>query len=89
MLITFAGLGIELLNIEDGPEPIIYISVPTATTDTGPDGLCLARKALADRIYTKLNEMGLLCKIKFKVRDEVWTNDKRIEAETKLKLNLN
>ena len=83
MVIAFRGLGIQIENWVDTPsgEPIIYISVPKETTDIGPDGLGLAGKKLADRIFTKLHEMGANAQIKYKIRDEVWTKEKRIEAE--------
>ena len=83
MVIAFRGLGIQIENWIDTPEgePIIYISVPKETTDIGPDGLGLAGKKLADRVFTKLNEMGAVCQIKFKIRDEVWTKEKRLLAE--------
>ena len=83
MVIAFRGLGIEIENWVDQPngEPIIYISVPKESTDVGPSGVPLAGKKLADRIFTKMYDMGAKCQIKFKIRDEVWTKDKRLLAE--------
>lgn len=83
MIIAFRGLGIEIENWIDTPEgvPVIYISVPRESTDVGPTGMALAGKKLADRVFTKLNEMGAVCQIKFKIRDEVWTKEKRLLAE--------
>lgn len=83
MMIAFRGLGIQ---IEDWVDTVtttrIYISVPKETTDTGPTGINLAGKALADRMLTKMREMGAEnLEIKFKIRDEVWTREKRVEAE--------
>ena len=83
MMIAFRGLGIEIENWVDTPEgvPVIYISVPKESTDVGPTGIALAGKKLADRVFTKLNEMGAVCQVKFKIRDEVWTKEKRLLAE--------
>lgn len=83
MVIAFRGLGIQIENWVDTPsgEPIIYISVPKESTDIGPDGTALAGKKLADRIFTKLAEMSSKAQIKYKIRDEIWTKEKRLEAE--------
>lgn len=83
MVLAFRGLGIQIENwIDDPSGPIIYISVPKDSTDTGPGGLALAGKKLADRVFTKMNEMGANCQIKFKIRDEIWSREKRLMAET-------
>ncbi len=82
MIIAFRGLGIQIENWIDDPNgPIIYISVPKESIDNGPDGISLAGKQLADRVFTKMNEIGAHCQIKFKIRDEIWTKEKRLEAE--------
>ena len=90
MMIAFRGLGVEIENWIDTPEgiPVIYISVPNESTDTGPNWVTLAGKKLADRIFTKLNEMGAICQVKFKIRDEVWTKEKRLLAEDIAKYEL-
>lgn len=83
MIIAFRGLGIQIEDWVDTPAgTTIYISVPKATTDTGPSGVNLAGKALADKVLTLMRDMGAEnLQIKFKNRDEVWTREKRIEAE--------
>lgn len=83
MMIAFRGLGIQIDDwIDTSTNTTIYISVPKETTDTGPTGVALAGKALADRMLTKMRDMGAEnIQIKFKIRDEVWTREKRIEAE--------
>lgn len=83
MTIAFRGLGI---NIEDwkqvNSDEVIYISVPKESTDVGPNGTSLAGKKLADRMFTKSKEMGAdNLQIKFKIRDEVWTKEKRLADE--------
>ena len=83
MIIAFRGLGIQIEDWKqiDGCE-VVYISVPKDSTDNGPSGVPLAGKALADRVLTKLRDMGAHnLQIKFKIRDEVWTLEKRLEAE--------
>ena len=83
MMIAFRGLGIEIDDWVDTPtNTTIYISVPKETIDTHPGGGNLAGKALADRMLTKMRDMGATnLAIKFKVRDEIWTREKRLAAE--------
>ena len=83
MMIAFRGLGIQIEDwVDTATTTTIYISVPKETTDTGPTGVNLAGKALADRMLTKMRDMGAEnLQIKFKIRDEIWTREKRIEAE--------
>lgn len=83
MMIAFRGLGIQIEDwVDTTTTTTIYISVPKETTDTGPTGVALAGKALADRLLTKMRDMGANnLAIKFRIRDEVWTKEKRIEAE--------
>ena len=57
---------------------VMYISVPSDTTDYKENFEKLAGKKLADRIQTKLRDLG--CKdlqIKYRIRNEVWTKEKR------------
>ena len=75
MLLGMSSFGMVIDKWEDN---IMYISVPKDSTDYGPTGEILAGKKLADRIQTKLRDLG--CKelrIKYKIRDEVWTKEKR------------
>ena len=83
MMIAFRGLGIQIEDwVDTATTTTIYISVPKETTDTGPTGVALAGKALADRMLTKMRDIGAEnLQIKFKIRDEIWTREKRIEAE--------
>lgn len=74
-------LGISSLGVvfDNWEEDVIYISVPKASTDFGPDGQQpLAGKALADRLQTRFRDMGAAnLKVKYRIRDEVWTKEKR------------
>lgn len=83
MMIAFRGLGIQIEDcVDTDTSTTLYISVPKETTDTMPNGINLAGKSLADRMLTKLREMGVEnLQIKFKIRDEVWTKEKRLAAE--------
>ena len=75
MLLGMSSFG---MVIDKWEENIMYISVPKDSTDYGPAGEALAGKKLADRIQTKLRDLG--CKdlrIKYKIRDEIWTKEKR------------
>ena len=56
----------------------LYISVPKDTTDDRDELEKLAGKKLADRVQTKLRDLGCKnLKIKFRLRDEIWTEEKR------------
>ena len=75
MLLGMSSFG---MIIDKWESDIMYISVPRDSTDYGPTGEVLAGKKLADRLQTKLRDLG--CKnlrIKYRIRDEVWTKEKR------------
>lgn len=75
MLLGMSSFGMVIDKWEDN---IMYISVPKESTDYGPTGEVLAGKKLADRIQTKLRDLGAEdLKIKYRIRDEVWTKEKR------------
>ena len=75
MLLGMSSFGMVIEKWEDD---IMYISVPRDSTDYGPAGEILAGKKLADRIFTKLRDLGCsTIQIKYKIRDEVWTKEKR------------
>lgn len=82
MVLAFRSMGIEIedwVDTYDGTT--IYISVPKETIDTASAGVNLAGKPLADRLKTKMRDMG--CKnfdVKFRIRNEVWTKEKREAA---------
>lgn len=82
MALGIRSIGIEIDDWEDTYDSTtVWISVPRETTDTEQGGVNLAGKALADRFMTKMRDMG--CKnfrVKFRIRDEVWTKEKRLEA---------
>ena len=73
-------LGMKSLGIiiDKWEEDTIYISVPKDTTDYREETEKLAGKKLADRLQTKFRDMGCKnLKIKYRIRDEVWTKEKR------------
>jgi hypothetical protein len=74
MLLGMSSFGMEIIKWDSDT---IYISVPRFSTDYGPTGEALAGKKLADRIYTKLHDLGCNIKIKYQIRDETWTRTKR------------
>lgn len=75
MLLGMSSFGMVIDKWEDN---IMYISVPKESTDYGPTGEALAGKKLADRIQTKLRDLGAKdLKIKYRIRDEIWTKEKR------------
>jgi hypothetical protein len=75
MLLGMSSFGMVIDKWEDN---IMYISVPKESTDYGPTGEALAGKKLADRIQTKLRDLGCKnLKIRYRIRDEIWTKEKR------------
>ncbi len=75
MLLGMSSLGMEIVKWEGN---IMYISVPKDTTDYRDESERLAGKKLADRIQTKLRDLGCTeLKIKYQIRDEIWTKEKR------------
>lgn len=82
MALGMRSMGIEIENWEDDYDSTtVWISVPKETNDTGSGGMNLAGKALADRFMTKMRDIG--CpnfKVKFRIRDEIWTKEKRLAA---------
>ena len=76
MLLGMSSFGMQIDKWEDNT---MYISVPKESTDYGPDGeVPLAGKKLADRIQTKLRDLGCKeLKVKYRLRDEIWTKEKR------------
>lgn len=75
MLLGMSSFGMVIDKWENN---IMYISVPKESTDYGPTGEALAGKKLADRIQTKLRDLGCSdIKIKYRIRDEIWTKEKR------------
>ena len=74
MLLGMSSLGMEIVKWDSDT---MYISVPKETTDLSPTGEALAGKKLADRILTKLRDLGCKdLKIKYQIRDEIWTKEK-------------
>jgi hypothetical protein len=74
MLLGMSSFGMVIDKWEDN---IMYISVPKESTDYGPTGEVLVGKKLADRIQTKLRDLGAQdLKIKYRIRDEVWSKEK-------------
>ena len=75
MLLGMSSFGMEIVKWEGN---VMYISVPKDTTDYRDESERLAGKKLADRIQTKLRDLGCTeLKIKYQIRDEIWTREKR------------
>lgn len=80
MALGLRSMGIEIDDWEDDYDSTtVWISVPReAECD---NGINLAGKALADRWMTKMREMGVKnFKVKYRIRDEVWTEEKKRAA---------
>lgn len=75
ILLGMSSFGIVLEKWEGNT---LYISVPKDTTDYREESEKLAGKKLADRVQTKLRDLGCRdIRIKFRLRDEIWTEEKR------------
>lgn len=75
ILLGMSSFGIVLEKWEGNT---LYISVPKDTTDYRDESEKLAGKKLADRVQTKLRDLGCRdLRIKFRLRDEIWTEEKR------------
>ena len=75
ILLGMSSFGIVIEKWEGNT---LYISVPKDTTDYRDESEKLAGKKLADRVQTKLRDLGCRdLRIKFKLRDEIWTEEKR------------
>ena len=74
MLLGMESLGVV---IDKWEEDVMYISVPKDTTDYREESEKLAGKKLADRLQTKLGAIAKGLKIKYRIRDEIWTKEKR------------
>ena len=75
ILLGMSSFGIVIEKWEGNT---LYISVPKDTTDYRDESEKLAGKKLADRVQTKLRDLGCSdLRIKFRLRDEIWTEEKR------------
>jgi hypothetical protein len=75
ILLGMSSFGIVIEKWEGNT---LYISVPKDTTDYRDESEKLAGKKLADRVQTKLRDLGCRdLRIKFRLRDEIWTEEKR------------
>lgn len=80
MVLGIRSMGVEIDNWEDSYDSTtVWISVPREAECAR--GINLAGKALADRLMTKMREMGAKnFKVKYRIRDEVWTREKELAA---------
>lgn len=85
MALGLRSMGIEIDDWEDDYDSTtVWISVPREAECA--NGINLAGKALADRWMTKMREMGVKnFKVKYRIRDEVWTEEKKRAAVERCK----
>ena len=86
MYLAWRGLGVEIDNVKESTEELVlYISVPkdtVASNNTFSTGEKMAGAFLAKRIKKTMTAMGVKrLTVKYRVRDEIWTDDKRKFAE--------
>lgn len=87
MLITWAGFGVIIDNeVETQENYTIYISVPKSSYNKDVHGKEMSGNFLAKRFKEILTEMGIKrLTVKYKIRDEIWTEAKKQEAELNMK----
>ena len=90
MYLTWLSLGVEIDNIKESTEELVlYISVPKDTVaahSISSTGDKMAGAYLAKRVKKTMTDMGVKrLTVKYKVRDEIWTEDKRKFAEESAK----
>jgi hypothetical protein len=87
MALGMKSMGIFIEDWQDTPESTtVWISVPKESTDAVPGLEPLAGKKLADRFRTKMQELignNFIFYTKFRIRDEVWTKEKRLAEEAR------
>lgn len=86
MYLTWRGLGVEIDNVKESTDELVfYISVPKDTIaahSVSSTGDKMAGAYLAKRVKKTMTDMGVKrLTVKYRVRDEVWTEDKRKLAE--------
>ena len=87
MLITWAGFGLFITKTDETQENLtIYISVPRTSYERNAYNEEMSGRFLAKRFKEAMNDMGLKrLTVKYKIRDEIWTKEKRVEAELNMK----
>ena len=87
MMITWAGFGVIIDNTEETQESLtIYISVPSSSYQKNEKGEEMSGKFLAKRFKETMIDMGVKrLTVKCKIRDEIWTEVKKQEAELNMK----
>lgn len=90
MYITWCGFGIIIDNIIETYDSLtIYISVPKTSNHIDANDNEMSGAFLAKRIKQTLTEMGVKrLTVKYKIRDEVWSEEKRLAAEAQAKKEL-
>lgn len=90
MYITWRGLGVEICDVKETVDSLtLYISVPKDTDHLNTHGEKMSGAFLAKRIKETLLEMGVKrLSVKYKIRDEVWDDNKRKLAEIAAKKEL-
>lgn len=90
ILITWAGFGLIIdKEIENQENYIIYVSVPKSSFHKDAYGEEMSGDFLAKRFKEILIEMGVKrLTVKYKIRDEIWTETKKQEAELNMRKKL-
>ena len=90
MYIAWRGMGVVIDNIKETCEDLtIYISVPKSSYHRNVNDIEMSGAFLAKRFKETLTEMGVKrLTVKYKIRDEAWTENKRLDAEEKAKKEL-
>jgi hypothetical protein len=78
MLITYAGLGVQIDRFDNTDAGIILLfTVPKGSYHKDANNIEMSGKHLASRVKQTLQEMGVFfADCRCKIRDEYWSEDK-------------
>lgn len=84
IFIGLCYMGVQIDGVDKGKN-IVYISVPEESVDYNQTSVLKAPQDLARFIKDKV--FGTTFNVKYKIRNEVWTEDKKEKAINDIKMN--
>lgn len=89
VLVAYAGIGVIINKaITEGGKHILYISVPSSSYLQNAQGVQLAGSVIAEKVkqHLSMKPGKLPIEVKYKIRQEHWTEAKKWRAETRMLL---
>lgn len=90
-MVAYAGMGVIInKSTTEGGKHILYISVPYSSYLQNSRGVQLAGSVLAEKIkqHLSMKPGKMPVEIKYKIRQEHWTETKKVQAEMLVRLKL-